>query len=125
MDRIPSQRVQDLKVVIDIMYQTSVEIIRTKQDAMRSADPLVAAEMQNKKDIISILSASFTNGSSFFLNNKSGPDVVRANATASEEDRLTDSEVIGQVGWMNLSELLYWFLFRFRTSKNLDHNFWF
>jgi hypothetical protein len=55
VDRIPSQRVQDLKVVIGIMYQTSVEIIQTKQEAMSSADPLVAAEMQNKKDIISIL----------------------------------------------------------------------
>ncbi|XP_006462836.1 hypothetical protein AGABI2DRAFT_207479 [Agaricus bisporus var. bisporus H97] len=77
VEHIPIQRVQDLKVVVDTMQQTSVEIIRAKQEAMRSCDPLVAAEMQNKKDIISIL--------------------MRANATASEEDRLTDSEVIGQV----------------------------
>ncbi|KAF9448716.1 cytochrome P450 [Macrolepiota fuliginosa MF-IS2] len=77
VDLIPIKRVQDLKEVIDIMYQTSVEIIRAKKEAMRSADPQIAAEMRNKKDIISIL--------------------MRANATASAEDRLTDSEVIGQV----------------------------
>ncbi|KXN82787.1 Cytochrome P450 3A6 [Leucoagaricus sp. SymC.cos] len=77
VELIPWKRVQDLKEVIDIMYQTSVEIIQTKQMALQSADPAIAAEMRNKKDIISIL--------------------MRANATASEEDRLTDSEVIGQV----------------------------
>lgn len=55
---IPSKRVQDLKEVIDIMYETSVEIIRAKKEAMRSADPQIAAEMRSKKDIISILSAS-------------------------------------------------------------------
>lgn len=68
VEHIPIQRVQDLKVVVDTMQQTSVEIIRAKQEAMRSCDPLVAAEMQNKKDIISILSAPFTSYFySFFL----------------------------------------------------------
>jgi hypothetical protein len=33
-----------------------MEIIKTKQEALASADPEVAAEMANKKDIISILS---------------------------------------------------------------------
>ena len=56
MELIPSKRVQDLKEVIDIMYKTSVEIINAKKEAMKSADPAVAAEMQTKKDIISILS---------------------------------------------------------------------
>ena len=58
MELIPSKRVQDLKEVIDIMYQTSVEIINTKKEAMKSEDPAVAAEMRTKKDIISILSMS-------------------------------------------------------------------
>lgn len=56
MELIPSKRVQDLKEVIDIMYKTSVEIINTKKEAMKSADPAVAAEMRTKKDIISIIS---------------------------------------------------------------------
>ena len=54
---IPSKRVQDLKEVVDIMSQTSIEIIKSKKEAMRSTDPRIAAEIQNKKDIISILSA--------------------------------------------------------------------
>lgn len=59
VEHIPSKRVQDLKEVIDIMYQTSVEIIRAKKEAMKSADPQIAAEMRSKKDIISILSWSY------------------------------------------------------------------
>jgi len=56
IDLVPWKRVQDLKEVIDVMSQTSIEIIKTKKEAMRSTDPRVAAEIQNKKDIISILS---------------------------------------------------------------------
>jgi len=53
---VPSKRVQDLKKVVDIMHQTSMDIIKIKKEAMRSTDPRVTAELQNKKDIISILS---------------------------------------------------------------------
>jgi len=77
VEHIPYQRAQELTEVIDLMYQTSLEIIEAKKAALASLDPEVAAEMANKKDIISIL--------------------MRANAVASEEDRLTDAEVIGQV----------------------------
>lgn len=40
----------------DIMHTTSLEIIQAKKDAIKSSDPTVAAEMLQKKDIISILS---------------------------------------------------------------------
>ncbi len=38
------------------MYQTSVEIIEAKKKSLASLDPEVAAEVTNKRDIISILS---------------------------------------------------------------------
>ncbi|KAJ3552463.1 hypothetical protein NP233_g12877 [Leucocoprinus birnbaumii] len=71
------KRVQDIVEITDIMHQTSLKIIKAKQEAMSSAHSDVAAEMANKKDIISIL--------------------MRANALASEEDRLSEAEVVGQV----------------------------
>jgi hypothetical protein len=39
------------------MQQTSVDIIEEKKKALKSSDPAVVAEITNKKDIISILSA--------------------------------------------------------------------
>ncbi|XP_006462835.1 hypothetical protein AGABI2DRAFT_144299 [Agaricus bisporus var. bisporus H97] len=76
-ERIPSERAQGLIHIIDVMRQTSIEIIEEKKKALMDSDPAIVAEMENKKDIISIL--------------------MRANMTASEEDRLSDEEVIGQV----------------------------
>ncbi|KAJ3560047.1 hypothetical protein NP233_g11086 [Leucocoprinus birnbaumii] len=77
VEQIPLKPVQDLIQVTDIIHQTSLEIIKTKQDAMTSPYPEIVAEMANKKDIISIL--------------------MRANAQLSEQDRMSDAEVIGQV----------------------------
>ncbi|KAF9446154.1 cytochrome P450 [Macrolepiota fuliginosa MF-IS2] len=77
VEHIPSERVQGLKEITDIMYRTSVEIIESKKQAMASSNPEVVAEMTKKKDIINIL--------------------LRANMDASKEDRLTDEEVVGQI----------------------------
>lgn len=79
--------------VLDVMYQTSLDIIKEKKKALMSSDPAVVAEMASKKDIISILSAYYLNYPVYNLLTLS----VRANMLASEEDRLTDEEVIGQV----------------------------
>ncbi|KAF5360568.1 hypothetical protein D9756_005062 [Leucocoprinus leucothites] len=85
--QIPWKRVQDLIEITDIMHQTSLEIIKAKREAMASPYPEVVAEMANKKDIISIL--------------------MRANALASVEDRMSDAEVVGQVSCVWLDNLLY------------------
>ncbi|KAJ3565767.1 hypothetical protein NP233_g7436 [Leucocoprinus birnbaumii] len=77
VDYTPIQRVQELKEVMDVMNQTSLDIINAKRDAFSSSDPRVRTEMLEKKDIISI--------------------IMKANARAEEEDRLTDEEVFGQV----------------------------
>lgn len=47
--------------VLDVMYQTSLDIIKEKKKALMSSDPAVVAEMASKKDIISILSAYHLN----------------------------------------------------------------
>lgn len=62
VERVPYKRGQELIEVSDIMHKTSIEIIKAKKMALASLDPEVAAEIANKKDIISILSLwlSFT-----------------------------------------------------------------
>ncbi|KAF7760628.1 hypothetical protein Agabi119p4_10037 [Agaricus bisporus var. burnettii] len=77
IELIPSQRVQKIKRLVDLMYNVSQEIIQKKKRALESCDKAVVAEMMEKKDIISIL--------------------MRANSQADQADRLTDDEVCGQV----------------------------
>ncbi|KAF7768286.1 hypothetical protein Agabi119p4_7529 [Agaricus bisporus var. burnettii] len=77
VEHIPLQRTQGLVHIVDVMRQTSIEIIEKKKKDLMNSDPAVVEEMKNKKDIISIL--------------------MRANTMASEEDRLPDDEVIAQI----------------------------
>ncbi|KAF5362054.1 hypothetical protein D9756_002095 [Leucocoprinus leucothites] len=76
-EQLPFQRVQELIRASDVMYRTSIDIVEAKKKVMESTHPEVVAEMASKKDLISLL--------------------MRANAKASEEDRLSDAEVIGQI----------------------------
>jgi hypothetical protein len=56
VELIPSQRVQKLKGITDLMYNVSQEIIMKKKRALASSDKAVVRELEQKKDIISILS---------------------------------------------------------------------
>ncbi|KXN88518.1 Cytochrome P450 3A5 [Leucoagaricus sp. SymC.cos] len=76
VEHIPMRRVQEIKELVDLMHNTSLEIIKANKDAMNSSDPAAAQEMLEKKDIISIL--------------------MRANSQADEADRLSEEEVYGQ-----------------------------
>ncbi|KAF5360934.1 hypothetical protein D9756_005077 [Leucocoprinus leucothites] len=72
VDRVPSSFVRELRDVVDVMHEIAVDICKAKQRAM-----VDDGGDDGKKDIISIL--------------------MRANASAAEEDRLSDEEVVGQV----------------------------
>ncbi|KAF9448714.1 cytochrome P450, partial [Macrolepiota fuliginosa MF-IS2] len=99
---LPFQRIRELTKVIDIMHHTSRDIISAKKKALASSDPEVVAEMTSKKDIISIL--------------------MRANAAASEEDRLTDEEVLGQITKRHLRTFV--FAGMDTTSSALSRTLW-
>ncbi|KAF7969443.1 hypothetical protein HWV62_27341 [Athelia sp. TMB] len=71
--RIPSADVQDVVRIVDLMDNTSHEIVRSKQNSNAGA----ADHIGGGKDIMSIL--------------------LKANGEAAQGDRLTDTEVIGQV----------------------------
>ncbi|KLO16320.1 cytochrome P450 [Schizopora paradoxa] len=73
----PVQRVQQARSIIDLMHETSLEIYSMKLKALEQGDEAVVEQIGNGNDIMSIL--------------------LRANAEASEEDRLPDHEILGQI----------------------------
>ncbi|KAL9711339.1 hypothetical protein Ac2012v2_005883 [Leucoagaricus gongylophorus] len=72
IENTPSQWVKDMKDIVDVMEETAKDICRAKHKEIDSGE-----SDESKKDIISIL--------------------MRANESATMEDRLSDEEVIGQV----------------------------
>ncbi|KAJ3514910.1 hypothetical protein NLJ89_g2096 [Agrocybe chaxingu] len=74
---IPSKSLHNLRDVIDTLHKTSVEIIQAKRKALQEGDPALEAQIGRGKDIISIL--------------------MKANLEASDEDKLSDAELEGQV----------------------------
>ncbi|KAJ3557572.1 hypothetical protein NP233_g11706 [Leucocoprinus birnbaumii] len=77
VDYMPIARVQEMKQTIDVMHQTSLDIVKAKRDALQATDQKISGATSGKKDIISIL--------------------MGANEEVRAEDRLTDEEVIGQI----------------------------
>jgi len=74
---LPLERVKQIRYIVDVFHETSVEIFETKKKALQEGDEALAAQIGRGKDIISIL--------------------MRANMVASEEDKLSDAELVGQV----------------------------
>ncbi|KAJ3502727.1 hypothetical protein NLJ89_g8754 [Agrocybe chaxingu] len=74
VDRIPSKDVADMKDIVDILHKTSVEIYEGKKAAIEAGDEALKDQVGHGKDII-----------------------MKANIFASEEDRLSEKELLGQV----------------------------
>lgn len=77
VDLLPFKNVRKLRDIIDIMHETSVEIFESKKRALQEDDEAVMRQMARGQDIISIL--------------------MQTNKKASDEGKLPDSEVIGQM----------------------------
>ncbi|KAI0754283.1 cytochrome P450 [Daedaleopsis nitida] len=77
MEMIPNARVQKMKSIVDTIHRRSVEIFEEKKRALEQGDKAVTHQVGEGKDIMSIL--------------------LKANMAASEEDRLPDEELIGQM----------------------------
>jgi len=77
VELIPSAHIKRIRDIIDVLHDTSVEIFETKKEALRQGDQALAAQIGRGEDIISIL--------------------MRANMKASEEDKLSETELLGQV----------------------------
>ncbi|KAF9057840.1 cytochrome P450 [Panaeolus papilionaceus] len=71
------QPVRMMRDIVDVLHKTSIEIYESKKQALREGDEAVAAQIGRGKDIISIL--------------------MKANIHASDGDRLSETELIGQI----------------------------
>jgi hypothetical protein len=53
---LPFENVQRLRGIVDVMYNTSIEILEAKKRALQEGDEAVARQIGQGRDIISILS---------------------------------------------------------------------
>ncbi|KAH8119663.1 cytochrome P450 [Phellopilus nigrolimitatus] len=77
LEWMPFEKLQTMRQVVDVMEETSEEIYRKKKLALEKGDEAVLNQVGRGKDIMSIL--------------------LKANLEANEEDRLPESELIGQM----------------------------
>lgn len=96
VERIPSKDVQHLRGIIDTLWRTSTEIIDKKKKALAEGDEAVAAQIGRGKDVISILSER-AQTFSIFHPMPMQSCTVKGNTHASESERLSEEELVGQV----------------------------
>ncbi|KJA16173.1 hypothetical protein HYPSUDRAFT_47597 [Hypholoma sublateritium FD-334 SS-4] len=77
VDTIPHSNLHELRDIVDVIYNTSIDIFEGKKKALDDGDEDLANQVGRGKDIMSIL--------------------MRANMTASKEDSLTREELLGQM----------------------------
>jgi len=77
VDIMPFKNVRKLRDIVDTLDRTAIEILEAKKRALREGDEAVGQQIGQGRDIMSVL--------------------LRANMKASEEDKLPESEVVGQV----------------------------
>ncbi|KAF8969648.1 cytochrome P450 [Flammula alnicola] len=77
VDILPWKNLHKLRDIVDVLYNTSVEIFESKKMALAEGDEALANQIGQGKDIMSIL--------------------MRANMTASKEESLTRDELLAQM----------------------------
>ncbi|PPQ88993.1 LOW QUALITY PROTEIN: hypothetical protein CVT25_005092 [Psilocybe cyanescens] len=96
VDLTPFAAVKELRGIIKVIYDTSVEIFESKKMAIEKGDEAIAAQIGRGKDIISILSKDSIASHDKPILNKAFV-AVKANMMASEDERLSDAEVVAQI----------------------------
>ena len=94
VESLPFKSIKEAKAPIDIFHNTSVEIYEAKKHALQQEDKELAAQNGQGKDIISILSTPISFRSSRLLTKIT---LVSENMKASEEEKLSDAEVLAQI----------------------------
>ncbi|KAH9482227.1 Cytochrome P450 monooxygenase 91 [Psilocybe cubensis] len=77
LDILPLKDLHRFRDIVDLTYSTSLEVYESKKKALYAGDELVTKQIGQGKDILSIL--------------------MRANLNASNEDKLPEDEIIGQI----------------------------
>ena len=95
VDLMPFKNVRKLRDIVDILDGTAVEILEAKRRALREGDEAVKGQIGQGKDVMSVLCRWIGSVVVDFADQRLGS--VRANMEASEEDKLPEYEVLGQV----------------------------
>ncbi|KAG6861357.1 hypothetical protein C0995_001090 [Termitomyces sp. Mi166 len=77
VDHLPMRRLRAMRDIVDTLDRTTTEIFEGKKRALKEGDEALAKQVGRAKDLLSIL--------------------MKANMDASEEDKLPDNEVLGQL----------------------------
>ncbi|KAH9949926.1 cytochrome P450 monooxygenase [Amylocystis lapponica] len=77
LDMMPHKQTQKLKDIVDTMWDAACTIFDAKKSALQAGDEAVMKQIGEGKDIMSIL--------------------MKANMDASEDDRLSEAELVGQM----------------------------
>ncbi|KAH0585095.1 hypothetical protein H2248_008356 [Termitomyces sp. 'cryptogamus'] len=77
VDHFPSRRLRAYRDMVDTWHWTMTQIFEEKKRALMGGDEALANQVEQAKDLLSIL--------------------IKANIAASEEDRVSDEEVLGQM----------------------------
>ncbi len=56
VDRVPHKNLHTVRDIVDVIYNTSVEIFEGKKKALEDGDEALASQVGRGKDIMSILS---------------------------------------------------------------------
>ncbi|KAF6754459.1 cytochrome P450 [Ephemerocybe angulata] len=83
VDIVPWKDLHDARDIVDVMWDTATKIVESKKQAIREGDDSIARQVGKGKDIISIL--------------------IKANMQVDEAERLSDEEVLGQVGTLTFT----------------------
>ncbi|KAF5339400.1 hypothetical protein D9611_009907 [Ephemerocybe angulata] len=85
VDFLPWKALHEVRDMVDVMHSTSVEIFEKTKQAIKEGGIAASERVGGGKDIMSVL--------------------VKANMLASEEDRLPDNELIGQVSTLTFAAM--------------------
>ena len=102
IDLLPFKSVQRLMEISDIMHERSLLIFNQKKNALEKGDDVLKEQIAKGRDLMSIL-REFLFRSAYACSSLIAivllllTSTVRENLRVSEEDRLPDAELIGQV----------------------------
>jgi hypothetical protein len=95
---VPWKNLKELRKVVDVMHRTAVDVIESKRKVLKDADPEATSKKIGRgKDIISILRTQASNFAHWPEDNIHPHTLVKANVAASEGDRISEEELVGQV----------------------------
>lgn len=100
LDLLPLSKVQHLKGLADVMDNQARDILARKRVALASGDEALLHQVGEGKDIMSILCALSVIVSRLIMSSYAAlafSITVKANMEASEGDKLTEEELLGQM----------------------------